>query len=100
MKTRLFIAIVVAIAPLVAVVRADEARETKAMIVEHVQNNGQVDAELADATGWNSLQGVSYQMLLVDERTGKADATPTEREFRAQQAFKLRSRRTPTCGFT
>lgn len=87
MKTSIFIAI--AFAPLAIAIQAGETRGTKAMIVEHVQNDGHVDAELAEATGWNSLQGVSYQMLLVDERTGKASPTATEPEFLTKQAFKL-----------
>ena len=87
MKTSFIL--VAAIVPFASMLHAAQP-SVKSMVVEHVGHDGAVDAELAEATGWQSLQGISYQMLLVDERTGKANLTPIEREFRTEQAFKLK----------
>jgi hypothetical protein len=61
----------------------------KAMIVEHVEPSGRVDQSLAQQTGWNSLRGLAWQMLVVDEVDGSDVPADPAKQFRTNQAFKF-----------
>jgi hypothetical protein len=69
---------------------AEEYTGLRSIMREHVKHDGQVDATLASTTGWNSVQGFSWQMFLVDDISGATTLTRFNREFATEQAFKLK----------
>jgi hypothetical protein len=75
---------------LASLAHAEEYTGLRSILREHVKHDGQVDATLASTTGWNSVQGFSWQMFLVDDISGATTLTRYNREFPADQAFKLK----------
>lgn len=63
---------------------------SRSVIRENVKHDGQVDAELAGATGLNTVNGFSWQMFLVDDLSGTTTLTRFNRDFRTEQAFKFK----------
>lgn len=89
MKSQSLIALLLVLSA--AGVRAEEGYTgLRSIMREHVKADGQVDATLASTTGWNSVQGFSWQMFLVDDISGATTLTRYNREFATEQAFKLK----------
>jgi hypothetical protein len=64
--------------------------DTRDILREHVKPDGQVGSRLADDTGWNTVHGYRWQMLLVNDQTGEQTSVKPDQAFRTGTAFKLR----------
>ncbi|MCA9268509.1 MAG: DUF4384 domain-containing protein [Planctomycetales bacterium] len=71
-------------------VAAAEYAGPRGIFRDHVGRNGAASLELTEATGWSSVQAFSWQMYLVDDLTGASTVTRYNRDFRTEQAFKLK----------
>ncbi len=64
--------------------------DTRDILREHVQPDGQVGGQLAGDTGWTTMHAYRWQMLLVNDQTGEQTSVKPDQVFRTGTAFKLR----------
>ncbi len=59
------------------------------LVSQHVDRYGMIDGELAEKTGWQTLRGFRWRIVLVDDVTKRETYSTSQQLFATGQAFKI-----------